>query len=170
VRGFPGGDSLARFLAERVGARNRADPPRLTEDMIVAWMTDHHERTGRWPYAPSGPVLCAEGETWLGLQMALVQGHRGLPGGSSLARLRADRLGHRNQSALPSLTEDQIVAWMREHRERTGEWPTQRSGPVAGSGGETWLGVQMALVQRGRGLPRKSSLAKLRRERLRGGR
>ena len=35
----------------------------------------------------SGPVAEAPEETWRAVNMALAQGHRGLPGGSSLSRL-----------------------------------------------------------------------------------
>jgi hypothetical protein len=45
------------------------------------------DRTGRWPSAGSGPIAEAPGEKWNADNMALVKGNRGLPGGSSLARL-----------------------------------------------------------------------------------
>jgi hypothetical protein len=47
------------------------------------------------------------------IKSALVGGGRGLPGGSSLARLPAQRRGVRNQAALPALTVDWIVAWAK---------------------------------------------------------
>jgi hypothetical protein len=38
----------------------------------------------RWPSCESGPIREAPGETWKAVQMALVQGLRGLRGDSSL--------------------------------------------------------------------------------------
>jgi hypothetical protein len=63
---------------------NRARLPRITAKKILAWADAHHRRTGRGPSCESGPILDAPGETWLAVQMALVQGLRGLRGGSSL--------------------------------------------------------------------------------------
>jgi hypothetical protein len=61
--------------------------PPLTLRQILAWADAHHARTGGWPSACSGPVADAPGEKWAGLDVALAEGRRGLPGGDSLARL-----------------------------------------------------------------------------------
>ncbi|HEV3079306.1 MAG TPA: hypothetical protein VGY66_05980 [Gemmataceae bacterium] len=57
----------------------------------------HHQRTGRWPSAKSGPILEAPAENWSKVDAALRDGLRGLPGGSTLAQLltreRAAALG-----------------------------------------------------------------------------
>jgi hypothetical protein len=53
----------------------------------MAWAQEYLRQTGSWPGRDSGPVAGAEGETWSGIDMALRYGLRGLPGGSSLARL-----------------------------------------------------------------------------------
>jgi hypothetical protein len=62
---------------------------------------------------------------------------------------------------LPHLTERQIVAWARAHRQRTGKWPTQDSGLIPGTEDETWARVAAALNQGGRGLPGGDSLGHL---------
>jgi len=60
----------------------------VTVEQICAWAEAFARRTlGSWPTANSGPVVEAPGETWKALDMALRQGHRGLPAGSSLAYL-----------------------------------------------------------------------------------
>jgi hypothetical protein len=59
----------------------------LTVEQVIAWADEHRRRTGRWPAARSGAIPGAPGLTWLAVEMALVSGHRGLPGGDSLARL-----------------------------------------------------------------------------------
>jgi hypothetical protein len=55
----------------------------------------HHRRTGKWPSAESGPIVDAPGETWKGLQMALLQGLRGLESCSSLAKVIGEDRGVR---------------------------------------------------------------------------
>jgi hypothetical protein len=86
-RGLKGGTSLARLLATRLGVRNRASLPVLKPEQIIRWAERHHRRTGEWPTRDSGQVADAPEETWRGLDLALRGGYRGLPRGSSLARL-----------------------------------------------------------------------------------
>jgi hypothetical protein len=86
-RGLKGGITLARFLAQRRGARNRTNLPRLTYPQILAWADAYFQRTRTWPKGSSGPIADAPGETWAAVEVALRWGHRGLPGGSSLSRL-----------------------------------------------------------------------------------
>jgi hypothetical protein len=160
-RGLPGGSSLARLLAERRGARNIKQLPPLSTGRILAWADAHRRRTGRWPKRTDGPIPGAPGETWMAVQTALQFGRRGLPGGSSLSRLLARRRGVRNHMALPPLTERRILRWADAHRRRAGGWPGQGPGPIPEAPGETWAGVDAALLQGHRGLPGGSSLARL---------
>ncbi len=90
LRGLQAGSSLARLLAERRGARNPKGLPRVTIKEIQTWAVAYHSATGRWPTAQSGPIPLAPalGETWMAIDLALRFGHRGLPGGQSLARVR----------------------------------------------------------------------------------
>jgi hypothetical protein len=161
ARGLRRGGSLARLLAAARGARNRTSLPPLRLGQVLGWAAAHRRRTGAWPTSDSGPVAGAPGETWKGVDMALRQGYRGLPGGASLARLLARRRGVRNRADLPRLTCTVIVGWARAHRRRTGRWPTRASGAVLEAPGETWAGVEAALRQGYRGLPGGSSLVRL---------
>ncbi len=161
ARGLPGGSSLAKLLAEYRGVRNRKALPRLTARQILAWATAHRQCMGRWPTEDSGPVADASGEAWKNIDAALRQGLRGQPGGDSLARLLERRLGVRNSSHLSRLTERQILAWADRHHDRTGKWPTCRSGPISGSHGERWSAVHAALETGRRGLPGGDSLFRL---------
>ena len=151
----------SRLLAEQRGARLGASDPALTEAQIVAWADAHRRRTGEWPAASAGPIVDAPGETWGGLSRALAHGRRGLPGGSSLAKLLAQHRGVRNPQDLPPLIEDQLLAWADAHHARTGEWPTPASGPIDETDGETWMAVEKALRTGGRGLAGGSSLYQL---------
>jgi len=160
-RGLLGGSSLARLLEEERGVRNLAHVVPYTCAEILAWADEHHGRTGTWPTSSSGPIARAPGETWLAVAMALRQGRRGLPGGSSLARLLSEHRGVRNVRQLPSITREQILAWADEHHQRTGTWPGQKSGRVAQAPAETWQAINHALDQGLRGLAGGSSLARL---------
>jgi hypothetical protein len=165
LRGLPAGGSLARLLAEHCSARNLHDLPALTEDRILDWADSWHQRTGEWPTADAGILPDTGGEKWSAIHAALRGGARGLPGGSSLARLLQARRGVRNRKGLPPLTEEQILTWVDAHRLRYGVWPTSESGVIVDAPGETWLAVNMALRNALRGLPGGSSLALLLAER-----
>jgi hypothetical protein len=91
LRGLPAGLSLARLLARERGVRNRKALPPYTEAQILEWAEAHYARTGQWPKRTSGPITDAPGETWNAVESALAAGIRGLPGGSSLARLLQPR-------------------------------------------------------------------------------
>jgi hypothetical protein len=160
-RGLPGGSSLALLLAERRGVRNLWSRPDLSEAQILVWADAHHARTGKWPTQHSGPVLDAPGESWIAVDSALKRGRRGLPGGSSLGQLLGRERGKRTRSLLPRLSRKQILAWATAHHQRTGQWPTEDSGPIPEAPAETWRGVTTALYKGLRGLRGGSSLAQL---------
>jgi superfamily II DNA or RNA helicase len=160
-RGLPDGSSLAKLLSEYRDVRNQKGLSPLTIPQILIWADDHRQRTGEWPNQKSGPVHSVKGETWTGIDSALWKGIRGLPGGSTLAQLLSEYRGIRNIHGLPPLTISKILEWMDDHRQRTGKWPTENSGPVHAEKGATWKGVEVALYQGRRGLSGGSSLARL---------
>ena len=66
--------------------------PPVHPRQILAGAKAHKQRTGRWPHEKSGPVMEAPRETWAGVNAALREGLRGLPGGTTLfRRLRRGR-------------------------------------------------------------------------------
>jgi hypothetical protein len=130
-------------------------------DQVLAWADSHHLQTQEWPGQDSGDVIDAPGEKWQNLNAALRIGLRGLPGGSSVLQLLAENRGVRNQSDLPTLTEEKILAWADSHRERTGQWPNQNSGSILEAPGETWTAIELALSRGCRGLSGRSSIAQL---------
>jgi hypothetical protein len=93
-RCLPGGETLTRLLARERGAADGRLRPLLRPEQILAWADAHRRRTGAWPGVLSGPILEASGENWRAVNLALYRGHRGLPGGDSLAQL-LDRNGRR---------------------------------------------------------------------------
>jgi hypothetical protein len=135
--------------------------PELSMSQILGWIDAFHVQTGRWPRKTSGRITGSLGETWMAVGMALSQGGRGLPKGSSLARLLAEQRGVRNGKNLPKLNYRQIVTWMDAHHQRTGMWPSERSAPIPEAPGETWLAMDQALRKGHRGLRGGASLARL---------
>jgi hypothetical protein len=160
-RGLPGGTTLVRLLGAhgRCGTRSRL--PRLTEEQILAWADAHRAATGRWPLQTSGAIAGTRGEKWSDIVDALREGNRGLPGGSSLARLLARHRGVQNHLTRPRLSYDQILSWADAHFATSGRWPTSDLTPVTAAPGETWHGIQQALHVGLRGLPGGMSLARL---------
>src|SRR5262249_22338497 len=95
----------------------------------LRWARAYHCRSGRSPTCWSGKVPGSGGETWLGIDAALKRGQRGLPGGSSLSKLLADRGLKRNRRTRPELTHTKILRWADRHHDETGTWPKKTSGP-----------------------------------------
>jgi len=157
-RGLPGGSSLMQLLATERGVRRLGYAPPLSLALILAWADAFHLRNGRWPASRSGPLPEAPGENWRSLDFALSSGRRGLPGGSSLARVLAQQRGTRNRQTLAPMTVPEILRWADEYHSRHGTWPVSTSGPIPEAPGETWKRVYDALACGGRGLPRGATL------------
>jgi hypothetical protein len=94
-RGMPGSTTVPRLLQERRGTRNIANRPRLTISQILAWADAWKARTGEWPLHTSGPIRESNFDNWSTVEQALRHGYRGLPGGTTLARLLAQKRGKR---------------------------------------------------------------------------
>jgi hypothetical protein len=94
-RGLPGELSLPKFLNKHRNLfKGKSRRPKTIQESqrlriaeIVAWGNEHVCRTGRWPNRNSGPVRGVHGLKWSIVDDALKRGNRGLPGGSSLAKL-----------------------------------------------------------------------------------
>jgi hypothetical protein len=153
--------TLSRLLQLYRGTQKRRGLPDVTVDQILSWVDAHHAAHGRWPEVNDGRIAAAPGEHWRGINELLSRGGRGLPGGTSLARLVAERRGVRNRTSIPDLTVEQILAWADAHHAATGRWPTCKSGAVIGAPGENWNAITQALWYGRRGMPRRSSIPEL---------
>jgi hypothetical protein len=161
-RGLPGSTTLAKVLAEHRGVRNVGDLPRLTIKQILAWADFECEQTGRWPTSMDHQVLADTEEKWQNVAASLSAGGRGLPGGTSLAKVLAEHRGVRNRGDLPPLTERQILAWADAWHRRTGQWPrTDSRQEVPEAPGERWNCIDQALRGGSRGLPGGDTLGQL---------
>jgi hypothetical protein len=157
-------------------------PPGLTILQILDWAEAHRAETGKWPTRWSGRIRGAgRVETWDGVNIALVKGGRGLPGGRSLARLlQAYRLlrgsagedapGLREKCARmlggeekgrPPLSIARVLEWAEAYRALKGFYPHRDTGPVLGAPGESWSGINTALRFGFRSLPGGTTLKRL---------
>lgn len=164
TRGLRGGSSLAKLLKKKRGKSWANSGARLTVDQILAWADAHFKRYNRWPHAQFGPVdrtFGANNETWRRIDDALQRGGRRLPGGSSLARLLTEERGRLWGSNKPRCTLQQVLAWVKKHRKRTGTWPNKQSGPLIGAPGKTWSAIDAALKNYGDERGRRITLANL---------
>ncbi len=152
---------LPRNSKSRASSGTHRSRRKLSITSILAWADAYHRRLGRWPTRQAGLVPGMPGETWRAVDEALRYGYRGLRSGSSIARLLAQRRNVPNRMAKPSLNQAAILRWADAHRRRTGQWPNSKTGPVTDALHETWKGIDQALRQGWRGLPRGPSLAQL---------
>ena len=150
-RGLPSRTSLAKFLAKHRGVQVGRRPPKLSVNQLLVWADAYFSAHRKWPTATSGPIPGTR-ETWSAVIGAMHVGSRGFRRGFSLAQLLARRRGVRNAASLPPLKAERILEWARAHFKATGRWPTDRSGPVAESPGDTWCAVDQALSKGRRGL------------------
>lgn len=162
-RGLPGGSSVAKLISskhEHAHAKNR---PELTYDFIIARASEYFDANSKYPAVRSGSVPGGHtGDTWFCYDQALREGLRGLPGGTSLKALFAERLGAVDHLRKPTLAFEHIVDLARQHKSLRGSRPSCASGDVLGGHpGDTWRGYDQALKNGSRGLPKGKSLSKL---------
>ncbi len=119
---------------------------------VLAWADAHHARCGTWPTCESGKIAGTD-QTWARVDHCLRGGHRGLPGGSSLAKLLEKQRGVRVGRRPLHLSEKRILAWADAYFAAHGKWPTRDSGPIPGTT-ETWGAVVSAVSNGNRGLQR----------------
>ena len=160
-RGLPRGSSLFKLMLKHRGKSVKLRRRALTIQQILAWADAHRERTGKWPANRSGRIHGTADETWHGIAGCLYSGCRGLPRGWSLNKLLVKYRGKSVKSQRSVLTIRQILAWADAYHERTGHWPTSRSGPIDGTSDETWHTVTASLSTGCRGLPQGLSLRTL---------
>jgi hypothetical protein len=91
-----GNGAIAKTFRRRRGVRNSEYPPPLPMSRIVRWAKQHRKHTGQWTTVRSGPIADASGKRWHSIDLGAAPGnsrftrgtgHRGLHGGSSLAKL-----------------------------------------------------------------------------------
>ncbi len=168
-RGLPGESSLAEFIKEHFGIKNRNYPPEISIDQVCVWIQKYIDMNGKKPTVKSGPIKFAEGPhegiTWAAVNSALQGSRRGLSGRISLPQLIEKRFEIKRSGNPPPLSESIILIWVRKYIEKYGKKPTAKSGSIEFAKGkykrETWLAVDAALRRGTRSLTAQSSLANL---------
>jgi hypothetical protein len=159
-RGLSVRSTLGRVLYENRGVGRLRDRAALSVEKVLAWADAHRLRHHVWPTAVNGIVDDSPGNTWCGINSALIHGLRGLPPGRSLAELLAEERGFRNIRRLPNLSVRRILRWADGYQAAHKRWPEPTSGKIPESGGETWRTVADALMEGKRGL-KKTTLPSL---------
>ena len=85
-RGLPKGLSVEKVLFDELGVVGVRAGKKLTEQRVLTFALMHYEETGSYPTESSDWILDGK-DSWPTISFALNQGLRGLPGGSSLAKL-----------------------------------------------------------------------------------
>jgi hypothetical protein len=101
ARGLPGKSSLAILIHQKFRNRLKYRREKLSIPQILAWADAHYERHGSWPTRFSGRIPEARSDTWKSVCQALLAGWRGLPGGTTLARLLQVERKSPRQTAAP---------------------------------------------------------------------
>lgn len=140
--------------------RSRPAKPRLSYTRILGWCDEFKDRLGVWPMRGDKFIATDAEETWGAIDRSLTQGTRGLPGGTTLAKLLMQYRGRQHFFLKPDFTVDQILTWADAFHATTGDWPKYQDGAIA-STTETWSAVQTSLQRGTRGLPGGGSLAQL---------
>jgi superfamily II DNA or RNA helicase len=145
------------FYVRAVSATSDRLP--LTIEEVLSRADEFKRRTGKWPKAGLQKTA-ADKDSWGHIDVCLAKGFRGLPGGTTLARLLYTHRGVRHHLFRPPFTVEQILSWADAYHAAHGEWPYAHSGLIDGTA-EKWSAVNSALNAGRRSLPGGSSLARL---------
>jgi hypothetical protein len=154
-RGLKGKTCLELLLARHRGPRPPGSVARLTADQILAWAEGHRKATGVWPNRRSGPIAGVPGERWESINLALLHGFRGLPGGLTLAQFLHPLKQLVSQR---ELAVSRVLAWADAYHTAHGIWPTQDSARVSGACRECGRQTDLSPCSVCLGLPRGLTL------------
>lgn len=158
-RGLKGGSSIAQLLALHRKVLNAKALPKFTIKQILRWADSYFTANNAWPTRDSGTIPGIQ-DTWQRVDSALLEGIRGLRGGSSLRKVLQRYRRVRNKKNLPRLTLSEILSAADRYHRKRGEWPTRLSQNKAGAP-DSWKAIDGALAGGLRGLPKGWTLARL---------
>lgn len=134
--------------------------PVLTECALLAAAREHFSNYWEIPTRRSKePIPLLPGESWLAIDQAGFQGHRGLMKGRTLAVIFAP-LREELRIGIP-LSKEMIIAEARAVHALHGVLPTRRTTLPLPTLHTTWEAINVALQRGLRGLPGGNSLSKL---------
>lgn len=119
----------------------------LTEKDIVQACQAFYTAHGRYPSHKSGDATAFLGfqMTWSAINASLRQGCRGLPGGTTLFKLKLKQGWILERGAIETLTPSQIVSACREFQRTYGTLPHTQSGKRGGFLPVSWRSAQKFL-------------------------
>ncbi len=132
----------------------------LNEKTILEWIDKFYAKHNKWPTQNSGKIDDVENETWMGVSQSLLNGYRGIKNKISFANFLKKHRGVKNLANLDDISIENIVFWAKDHYSKTGKYPRNNSGVILINTNESWAGIDDALREGRRGLP-KTSLVKL---------
>jgi hypothetical protein len=149
-RGLPKGLSIEKVLFDELGVIGVRSGKQLTEQRVHSLALMHYEKIGSYPTESSDWILEGK-DSWPAISFALNYGFRGLPGGSSLAKLlQAHNLkANLGEREYPSKDEIVDVAKIYQTQDKDNKLPTRESGlfPNPNYLDLTWGGINSALVK-----------------------
>ncbi|MBW2187231.1 MAG: hypothetical protein JRG71_12795 [Deltaproteobacteria bacterium] len=158
--GLKNGRSLAIVLEQKFGVVTFRNKPKFSEDEILMWADAYKQRYGDWPNRAVGIIEESLVEdTWQAVHSALNEGARGLPGKDTLTKLIERNRHVERRTVKSALTVATIIDYADDHHEKTGTWPTKKSGKVLANNDETWGGIDKSLHEGFRTLPSGTTLA-----------
>lgn len=137
-RGLPGGSSLTKLTEPRDS---------MSVELVLAECRRYQQAHGEWPTVQSGECPTLKRETFAGMNWALREGYRGLPGGSSL-RAEMEKAGL--VTPIETVSVESILNEARAFLRRHARLPTCKDEP--------FVGYDRSLRRGNRGLPGGSSL------------
>ncbi len=159
-------DSLRLKIVGKCSATNKAP---LSKEDLTSWIQKYIEKYEKKPSRTSGVVEFTignlQGITWRNIDVALMEGLRGLPCNSSLAAFIKENFGIAQRKANPTLlSEDLIFSWITQFMTKHGRKPSPKKDGVIEFAteayqGETWVSISAALRNGGRGLSGGTSLS-----------
>ena len=160
---YPRQAMARKKLLEAESLEDNRFSDKITEETILEDADRFFQQHGFWPKTNSSfGVPDKSYESWTHYDIYLSRGQRGLPGGSTLAKLLQKERGVQNPKGKPRLTEDIILYDIQSFYNLHGRLPNKRETlPVPGKPLETWSGYNSALYGKTRGISERSSLCKL---------
>lgn len=162
-RGLDGYRTLQELFSEHEASKNL-----LTEEMILSYADEFCLTYGAYPNVNSIGEVDIPGlgkKRWKDVDRYLMNGMHGLPKrrprDSLLDFLSRHRAADQLKPAQAKLTIKRIIGFALAHLETHGELPHALSGKVVGTHSETWMDIESALRNGGRGFAGGSSLQAL---------
>lgn len=155
--------SLAELWEEHFNRRNVGKLDDLSEKQVLNWCEEFYKINGKYPTNRSNSIPSMGSETFMSIDTALREDRRGFEGFKSLSDLLAKYKLKRNHKDLPNISIKEIEEWMLRFYSMYQRWPTAGDKDIFDTG-EKWSNLNACLHRGARGLPKGSSLSKIKKK------